>query len=154
MRQSIVVALVVSLALSLTASMTGAAVAGSSTIGVAVEEMKSLALGWSAEKQILDKDVYNDKDEKVGKVEDLIITPDKAVSYVIIGVGGFLGIGEHEVAVKFEALRLTQDPNNNTVVAMSATKDSLKAAPEWRWSGEGGSGTTGKGTPPPDKPTK
>jgi hypothetical protein len=63
-------------------------------------------------------------------------------------------MGEHEVAVKFESLRLTQDANNNTVVAMSATKDSLKAAPEWRWSGESGSGTTGKGTPPADKPTK
>jgi hypothetical protein len=36
--------------------------------------------------------------------------------------------------VKFDTLRLTQDANNNTVVAMSATKDSLKAAPEWRWS--------------------
>jgi hypothetical protein len=64
---------------------------GTATIGVAVEEMKAVALGWSAKKQILDKDVYNDKDEKVGKVEDMIVAPDKAVSYVIIGVGGFWG---------------------------------------------------------------
>ena len=77
----------------------GAGVAGTSTIGVAVEEMKAVALGWSAKKQILDKDVYNDKDEKVGKVEDLIVAPDKAVSYVIVGVGGFLGLARHDVAI-------------------------------------------------------
>jgi hypothetical protein len=69
MKKSIVVALVVSLALCLTDGMAGAGVAGTATIGVAVEDMKAVALGWSAKKQILDKDVYNDKDEKVGKVE-------------------------------------------------------------------------------------
>ena len=45
--------------------------------------------GWSATKQIIGKDVYNDKNEKVGVVEDLIIASDKAVSYAIIGAGGF-----------------------------------------------------------------
>ena len=99
MKKSIVVVLVVSLALSLAVGIAGAGVAGTSTLGVAVEEMKAVALGWSAKKQILDKDVYNDKDEKVGEVEDLIVTPDKAVSYVIIGVGGFLGLARHDVAI-------------------------------------------------------
>jgi hypothetical protein len=77
MKKSIVVALVVILALSLTVGMAGAGVAGTATIGVAVEEMKTVALGWSAKKQILDKDVYNDSNEKVGEVEDLIVAPDK-----------------------------------------------------------------------------
>jgi hypothetical protein len=99
MKKGIVVALLASVALGLVAGTAGAGVAGSETIGVAVEEMKAVALGWSAKKQILDKDVYNDGNEKVGKVEDLIITPDRAVSYAIVGVGGFLGIDRHDVAI-------------------------------------------------------
>jgi hypothetical protein len=52
------VALALSVALSLVAGMAYAGVAGSATIGVAVEEMKAVALGWSAKKQILDEDLY------------------------------------------------------------------------------------------------
>jgi sporulation protein YlmC with PRC-barrel domain len=81
--------------------------------------------------------VNNEAGERMGEVNEIVLSKDGKVAAVIIGVGGFLGMGEHEVAVKFESLRLTQDANNNTIVAMSATKDSLKAAPEWRWSGEG-----------------
>jgi hypothetical protein len=69
MKKGIVVAFALSMALSLVAGMASAGVAGSATIGVAVEEMKAVALGWSAKKRILDKDVYNDSNEKVGKVE-------------------------------------------------------------------------------------
>ena len=76
-----------------------AQIAGSTTTGLSVEELKTIALGWSAKKQILGKPVYNDKDEKVGDVDDLIIAPDSSVSYAIIGVGGFLGLGERQVAV-------------------------------------------------------
>ena len=129
MKKSIVVVSVVSLALSLAVGMAGAGVAGTSTIGVAVEEMKSVALGWSAEKQILDKDVYNDKDEKVGKVEDLIVTPEKAVSYVIIGVGGFLGLDRHDVAIPAGQLKV----QGGKLVLAGASKDALKALPKFEY---------------------
>ena len=78
--------------------------------------------------------VNNEAGERIGEVNKIVLSKDGKVAAVVVGVGGFLGMGEHEVAVKFESLRRTQDANNNTVVAMSATKDSLKAAPEWRWS--------------------
>ena len=78
--------------------------------------------------------VNNEAGERIGEVNEIVLSKGGKVAAVVIGVGGFLGMGEHEVAVKFESLRLTQDANNNTVVALSATKDSLKAAPEWRWS--------------------
>jgi sporulation protein YlmC with PRC-barrel domain len=129
MKKCIVVALVVSVALSLAAGMAGAGVAGSATIGVAVEEMKALALGWSAKKQIMDKDVYNSNNEKVGKVEDLIIAPDKAVSYVIIGVGGFLGIDRHDVAIQAGQLKVEGDK----LMLPGATKDALKALPKFEY---------------------
>ena len=63
------------------------------------EELKVVALGWSAKKKILGKAVYNDKNEKIGVVDDLIITPDKSVFYAIVGAGGFLGMGKHDVAI-------------------------------------------------------
>ena len=98
--------------------------------------------------------VNNEGGERIGDINEVVLSRDGKVAAVILGVGGFLGMGEREVAVKLESLRLTQDANNNTVVAISATKDSLKAAPEWRWSGESGTSTVGKGTPPAEKPTK
>ena len=70
---------------------------------------------------------------------------------LVIGVGGFLGIGEREVAVNFSSLRFTQDNSGATVVALNATKDALKAAPEWKWAADR-SGTTGIGTQPGVRP--
>ena len=71
-----------------------------------VDEQKVLAVGWSAKKQILGQAVYNSSNEKIGTVEDLIITPDKAVSYAIVGVGGFLGIDRQDVAIPVGQLKL------------------------------------------------
>jgi len=104
-------------------------VAGTATIGVAVEEMKAVALGWSAKKQILDKDVYNDKNEKVGEVEDIIVAPDKAVSYVIIGVGGFLGMDRHDVAIPAGQLKA----EGGKLMLPGATKETLKALPKFEY---------------------
>lgn len=104
--------------------------------------------------KLIGTSVNNEAGERIGDINEVILTRDGKAVAAIIGVGGFLGMGEREVAVKFESLRLTQDANNKTVVAIGATKDSLKAAPEWRWSGEGGTNTVGKGTPPAEKPAK
>ena len=76
-----------------------AQIAGSTTPGMSVEELQTIARGRSATKLILGKPVYNDKNEKVGDVDDLIIAPNSSISYAIIGVGGFLGLGERQVAV-------------------------------------------------------
>ena len=133
MKKGIVVALALSVVLSLVAGMADAGVAGSATIGVAVEEMKAVALGWSAKKQILDKDVYNDSNEKVGEVEDLIVAPDKAVSYAIIGVGGFLGIDRHDVAIPAGQLKI----QGGKLVLPGATKDTLKALPKFEYASKG-----------------
>lgn len=129
MRHGIVVTLLVSVVLACVVGTATAGVAGSSTIGVAVEELKTVALGWSAKKQILDKDVYNDSNEKVGKIEDLIVAPDKAVSYAIIGVGGFLGIDRHDVAIPAGQFKL----EGNKLTLPGATKEALKASPKFEY---------------------
>ena len=105
----------------------GAQVAGSATIGISVEELKVVAIGWSAKKKILGKAVYNDKNEKVGVVDDLIITPDKSVSYAIIGAGGFLGMDKHDVAIPVSQFK----EDKGKIVLAGATKDALKAMPKF-----------------------
>jgi sporulation protein YlmC with PRC-barrel domain len=107
----------------------GAQVAGSTTLGVSVEELKAVAIGWSAKKKILGKAVYNDKNEKIGTVDDLIITPDKSVSYAIIGAGGFLGMGKHDVAIPVGQFK----EDKGKIVLAGATKDALKAMPKFEY---------------------
>jgi sporulation protein YlmC with PRC-barrel domain len=101
--------------------------------------------------KLLGTTVVNDANESIGKISDVILGKDGKVAAVVIGVGGFLGIGERDVAVNFESLRMSEDSNNKTIVSLNATKDSLKAAPEWRWMGDR-SGTTGDGSTPTRQP--
>jgi hypothetical protein len=107
----------------------GAQVAGSTTIGISVEEIKAVALGWSAKKKILGKPVYNDKNEKIGVVDDLIVAPDRSISYAIIGAGGFLGMGKHDVAVPVGQFK----EDKGRIVLAGATKDALKAMPKFEY---------------------
>lgn len=106
-----------------------AQIAGSTTPGISVEELKTIARGWSATKQILGKSVYNDKNDKVGDVDDLIIAPDSSVSYAIIGVGGFLGLGERQVAIPVNRLKHSE----GRIVLPGATKDALLAMPSFQY---------------------
>jgi hypothetical protein len=106
-----------------------AQVAGSTTIGVSPEEVKTVALGWSAKKHILGKSVYNDKNEKIGVVDDLIVTPDQAVSYAIVGVGGFIGMGKHDVAIPAAQLK----ENHGKLVVAGASKGALKSMPTFTY---------------------
>jgi sporulation protein YlmC with PRC-barrel domain len=125
----IVAAMAVTAVISMSAASAGAQVAGSSTIGVTKEEIKAVMEGWSAKKAILGKAVYNDKNEKIGTVDDLIITPDRSVSYAIIGAGGFLGIGKHDVAIPMSQLKLEKDK----FILPGATKEALKALPKFEY---------------------
>ena len=99
------------------------AVAGGTVLGVSVTELVAVVNGWSIKKQILGKDVYNDKGEKIGKVDDLIVSPDKAITYAIIGAGGFLGIDRHDVAIPVNQFKLA----DGKITLPGATKDAIKA---------------------------
>ena len=100
-----------------------------SSVTVTTTEMRDVANGWSAKKQILGNDVYNDSGEKIGDINDLIVAPNKSVSYAIVGVGGFLGMNEHNVAVPVSRLKQQM----GKIVLPGATKDALKAAPEFEY---------------------
>jgi hypothetical protein len=65
-----------------------AQVAGSTLLGVSVTEAREVTEGWSAKRQILGHAVFNHSNEKIGAVDDIIIAPDKSVTYAIIGPAG------------------------------------------------------------------
>jgi sporulation protein YlmC with PRC-barrel domain len=106
-----------------------AQVAGSTFVGATYAEMRDVALGWSAKRQILGHPVYNDTSERVGSIDDVIVTPDKSVSYAIINAGGFLSVARHDVAVPVSQLKLVGDK----LVLAGATRDALKASPPFEY---------------------
>ena len=91
--------------------------------------MKVVAIGWSAKKKIMGKAVYNDNNQKIGVIDDLIVTPDRSLSYAIIGVGGFLGVGKHDVAIPVNQFKGEGDK----IVLPGGTKDALKALPKFEY---------------------
>ena len=107
----------------------GQQVVGSTQLGVAVAELRDVTVGWSARRQILGKSVYNDKGEVIGKADDIIVAPDKAVSYAIVGAGGFLGVGKHDVAIPVGQLK----QSDGKFVLAGATKEAIKAMPPFEY---------------------
>ena len=110
-------------------TMSHAQVAGSTLLGASVAELRDVTLGWSAKRQVLGKPVYNENDESVGSIDDVIVTRDKAVSYAIINVGGFLAVAKHDVAIPVSQLKLVGDK----LVLPGATKEALKASPRFEY---------------------
>lgn len=109
-------------------------VAGTATLGVAVVEMEAVIGGWSVQKDILKKSVYNDKNDKIGTISDIIISPNPdaklpSASYAVLGVGGFLGLGKHEVVIPIAQIKL----QDNKLVLAGATKDALKTLPKFEY---------------------
>ena len=78
--------------------------------------------------------VYNQKDEKVGEITDLAIGKGEQIQAMILSVGGFLGVGEHYVAVSPASVRVSYNKDKDTWSAkMNTTKEALKAAPEFKY---------------------
>jgi sporulation protein YlmC with PRC-barrel domain len=103
----------VAIALLSTALMTGVASAQTATTAAADKtnsgEMTHKEGQWRSTK-LIGVDVYDEANEKVGDVEDLILDKSGKIENVILGVGGFLGVGEHYVAVGFDKLKWVNEP--------------------------------------------
>ena len=110
-------------------SVSRAQVAGSTVVGISIAEAREVASGWSAQRQILGQPVFNDKDERVGSIDDIIVAPDKAVSYAIINAGGFIGLTKHDVAIPVSQLKLV----DNKLILAGATKEALRASPPFEY---------------------
>ena len=96
------------------------------------------------------QNVYDPQDSKIGEVMDVLVDREGNASALIIGVGGFLGAGEKDVAVPFNAVQVTNKNNNKWYLVMNTTKDALKNAKGFKydrsamkWVPEESSATTG-----------
>jgi sporulation protein YlmC with PRC-barrel domain len=72
--------------------------------------------------------VYDPSDNKIGDIDDVLIDKEGNVTALIIGVGGFLGMGEKDVAIPFSAVHASVK-NNKWYLVLNTTKDALKTAP-------------------------
>ncbi|MFY1848371.1 PRC-barrel domain-containing protein [Achromobacter dolens] len=111
------------------ASAQDAPIVGKAMLGVSVTEAQLVATGWRASKMI-HTDVYNEKDEKIGRVDDLIVSPDGTLSAAIIDVGGgFLGMATHRVAIPIQHFQqMAPKP-----ILPGASKEALKKLPEFEY---------------------
>jgi sporulation protein YlmC with PRC-barrel domain len=99
--------------------------ASSATNEQAITSLPSGALPIS---DYYNQSVYDNQDNKVGDVNDLLVDKDGRIGAAIVGVGGFLGAGEKNVAVPFNALKLTEK-NGKRYLVMDTTKEALNSAP-------------------------
>jgi sporulation protein YlmC with PRC-barrel domain len=79
------------------------------------------------------QNVYDPSNNKIGEVMDVLVDKSGKVTSLILGVGGFLGAGEKDVAVPFESVHVTNKDNNKWYLVMNATKDDLKNAPGFKY---------------------
>ena len=92
------------------------------------QTMNSLPSGVLPISDYYNQSVYDAKDNKIGDINDLLVEKDGKISAAIIGVGGFLGAGEKNVAIPFTALKLTEK-NGKRYLLMDTTKEALNKAP-------------------------
>jgi sporulation protein YlmC with PRC-barrel domain len=93
-------------------------------------DAKPLAEAYRASK-LIGASVVNDKNEKIGSVDDLIVTPADRVLFAVISVGGFLGITGRLVAVPYSSL--TVDEKGGKVTLPGASKDALTKLPAFHY---------------------
>ena len=121
---------VIAVALQFTAAAAQQApVAGRAILGVTVDVKAVSAAGYRATK-LLGSNVYNEKDERVGKVDDLIIAGDGQVTLAVLSVGGFLGLGARNVAIPVQLFKVGEQ---GKIQLPQATKDELKALPAFEY---------------------
>ena len=89
--------------------------------------------GWSVKAHLLGKSVYNEQDDKIGDIRDVVLGAQGQATHYVIGVGGFLGIGEHDVAIPFNLLspkNLAADKDDTDFILKGHTKEELKTLPK------------------------
>jgi sporulation protein YlmC with PRC-barrel domain len=105
------------------------------------------ATDWRGSK-LIGATVYGSDNASIGEVSDLLLASDGKVNGVVIGVGGFLGVGSKNVAVPFDKLNVTRKPNSATIdkITVTFSKDELKNAPTFAFYEPAASSTTGSAT--------
>ena len=95
-------------------------------------DIHTVAAGYRASK-VNGSSVLNDAGETIGKIDDLLVSRDGKDPYVVLSVGGFLGMGDRLVVVRYDSLKFEAD---NKIVLPGGSKDGLKMLPKFEYSKE------------------
>jgi PRC-barrel domain len=98
---------------------------GSTTSGIVKTDTHAIIVGWSAKRGLLGKAIFNENGQRVGAVVDLIVTRDNNTPYAIVGAGGFVGIGRHDVAAPIAAMQ----EQGERLIWPGATREIVKSMP-------------------------
>ena len=82
---------------------------------------------WRAS-QLKGLNVYNDKNEKLGDINEILVDKSGKVTGVVIGVGGFLGMGEHDIMVEMSKLKFVDEPVRTSATTTTATTTTTTGA--------------------------
>lgn len=82
---------------------------------------------WQGSK-LIGLNVYNAQNEKIGSIKELMLNKNGSLDSAVIAVGGFLGVGERDVAVKFSDLKWSDQPASSTTGAGGAGLEGLSGA--------------------------
>lgn len=101
---------------------------------------------WRGSK-LIGASVYGPDNASIGEINDVIIGTDGKISAVVVGVGGFLGVGQKDVALPFEAISVTRKADSASIdkITVSYTKDQLNNAPKFAYYEPASRSTTGTG---------
>ncbi len=98
------------------------------TVNLVKVDVQKLAAGYRASR-VIGSSVVNEANETIGKIDDLLVSPDGKQPYAVLSIGGFLGMGTRLVVVPYDGLRFS----NNKVVLPGGTKEGLKTLPEFKY---------------------
>jgi PRC-barrel domain protein len=102
--------------------------AASQTVEIAKVDVRTLSAGYRAS-EVIGSSVVNDANETIGKIDDLLVSPNGKQPYAVLSVGGFLGMGAHLVVVPYETLKFDE----KRVILPGGTKESLRMLPEFKY---------------------
>ena len=98
------------------------------TVAVTKVDVQKLAAGYRATK-VVGSTVVNDAGETIGKIDDLLVSPDGKQPYAVLSIGGFLGMGTHLVVVPYDSLKF----GDKKIVFAGGSKEDLKMLPEFKY---------------------
>jgi hypothetical protein len=101
------------------------------TVEITKVDIQKVAAGYRASK-VIGSSVINDANDNIGKIDDLLVTRDGNEPYVVLSVGGFLGMGTHMVVIRYDSLKFA----DNKIILSGGTKDGLKMLPAFQYAKE------------------
>jgi hypothetical protein len=101
------------------------------TVEITKVDVQKLQAGYRASK-VIGSSVINDANETIGKIDDLLVSPDGKDPFVVLSVGGFLGLGSHLVVVPYTNLKVA----DKKLMLPGGSKERLRMLPEFKYVSE------------------